>query len=338
MTHDEMQKLIRDLSGFAQTGVPAPQGLRHLATQMKQEGMRRMYEGIAASLERGVALSQALAQATPPPPVEFVAAIQCGEASGDMGAVLKFALEHAQRVKRHHSAMLTVLFYPAMVLIVALGVILLFLNVVIPKFDQTFAQLGAERLPGPTEFLMLLSAHRVVSLAILALIALVIFGLVLASRRGTAPVIMKALDLFVPLASMSDGAILARFLGVMLQRGTTMPAALRAASLAVWLKRTRVNLLKIAGEVEKGFTAGPMMDLVLPPTAAYLFLQAEQRGETPQACQGIAEYCEENFDLLSDRLTRLLGPILVVSLGIIIGGMVIVLWMPIFNIGAYLGF
>ncbi|MCX7045662.1 MAG: type II secretion system F family protein [Candidatus Sumerlaeota bacterium] len=336
MTHDEMQKLIRDLSSFTRAGVPAPHGLRHLAAQMNQPRMRGMYEGLAAALERGLPLSQALAQAVPPPPPELIAAIQCGEVSGDMSAVLKFILEHSQRIKRHHSAMLTALFYPAVVAIVASLILLFFLVYLVPRFEDMYAQLGADRLPGPTELLVKLSYNGTASFVLVGIIVAIVAGLAMASRRGTAPVIMKALDLFVPLVSMSDGAILARFLGLMLVRGTPLPASLRAASLAVWLNRTRYNLLIIADEVEKGAAAGPQMALVFPPTAAYLFQQAEERGETLQVCQGIADYCEEHFELLSERMSRLIEPVIIILLGLIVGGIVISLYLPLFEIGSHI--
>ncbi|MCX7048594.1 MAG: type II secretion system F family protein [Candidatus Sumerlaeota bacterium] len=336
MKPDDVQRLIGDLASFTKMGVPVPDGLREVAQTLGDPRARRLYEELAASIARGASLSQALAKITPPLPAELIAAAQCGEASGDMGGVLRFILDQSRRIKRHHTAMVSALFYPAIAVIISLCVMIVLAVFVIPPFRRIFDELGADSLPLPTTLLFAVMGSRAFIPAMVALLIALVAGLARIARRDSAPVILKALDIFVPLVSLSDGAIVMRFLGSMLQRGVPLPTALRAASLAVWLARTRRMLLVIAGEAERGFATGPLMRKVLPPAAAYLYAQAEARGDSPQACEGIAEYCEEHFDMISERLTGMLEPAIIFFLGGVVGGIVTSLYLPLFELGQYI--
>jgi len=339
LTHQELEQLGRDLASFARANIPMPEGLRQLSATLQSSRLRKVYMELAEAMARGTALSEAMRQTSVPLPADFAAAIACAEKSGDMISILNFTVEQARRIKRHHSAMITALVYPVTVMILALLIVYFITTVILPKFQDMFAQLGAERLPGPTHLLVSMAyyLHGVRGFMVVALLVGALAGwLILAARRDMAPFLLRWVELFQPLMSLSDAAIMMRYLGVMVSRGVPLAGALRAASLSVWLKRTRRALLAMASASEKGHPVGPLLEGVVPPTAAYVFRQAEDRGNIADACDGIAEYCEDRFDANSVRIHGFIEPVLILMLGIIIGSIIICLYLPLFEIGQHI--
>jgi type II secretory pathway component PulF len=83
---------------------------------------------------------------------------------------------------------------------------------------------------------------------------------------------------------------------------------------------------------EQGHAVGDGLDGLASPVVAYLFRQAEARGDLADSCQGIAEYCEDRYEKLSSQILAALEPILIVMLGLIIGTIIVALYMPLFDL------
>jgi type IV pilus assembly protein PilC len=335
LSTDELTRLVNELASFSRSDIPMPNGLRQLHDSLRPGKLRNLADELGVSLNRGVSLSDAFKDASVRVPPEFISLVRCGEISGDMRAVLRFAVEHARRVQRHRARALSALFYPCVVLTFLVAFLLLLSNVICPAFQDIFRQLGADHLPELTQGVFYVARFtRGVPGAIFAATLLGLFLAAVFSERGRRmfPAIFGAIGYFHSLIRLSDAAILSKFVSVMSARGVELPTALRAAALAVWRPRTRQALNAMANAAEQGRTLGPMVDDVLPATPAYLFRQAEQRGDLSETCAGIAEYCEDRFDLLSESITGILEPLMVVVMGAVAGFVIVSLYLPLFSI------
>lgn len=334
--YPQLEFMTREMASLARANIPLPEGLNQLAAAADSRRMREAYYQIAGALEQGQPLSGALASAAAPP--EFVAAIQCAEVSGDMADVLEFAIEHCRRVDRFYARLATLVLYPLLIVSIAAPIITVLCMVVVPRFEDIFAQLGAE-LPAPTQ-VVLQASHLLqngLGLGILAGSLLVLAWTCSPLFKRGMPFLLQRLPFFKDLLLLSDLAMLMRFFERMLRRGLPLPVVLRAASLAVWGARLRGRLFMMAVRAEQGIMVFNTLQGVIPALPLHLLQQAERRGDLVETCPGVARYCEERFTLRADAKLVMLEPILVVFLGALIGGIVVALYLPLFNLPKLIG-
>lgn len=338
LTHQELDRLTSDLGSFVRSGVPLPDGLRHLEQNLQRGPLKRVAAHLATELDRGVPLSAALESSPVAIPEEYTAVLKCAEISGDMGAVLDFAVDHSRRLQQHRSSVITALIYPVFILLTLITVGAFVLRYIVPKFVDIYNQLGAE-LPAPTQMLVALASFLAgpgIILLIAAALLLIAIAVSDHLRRRVAAFLTRMPGLR-SLSALSDTAVFMKFIGRMTARGIPLPDSLRAASLAMWQPSTRASLCSMAGAAEGGHAVAPLLSPYVPATAAWLFEQAERRGDLPEACEGIADYCEDRFDRLSKHTTALLEPALILLVSLFIAVTVISLYLPLFNIGKIVG-
>src|SRR5690606_30243565 len=112
------------------------------------------------------------------------------------------------------------------------------------------------------------------------------------------------------LTELSDCAVVMKFLAVMLPRGVPLPDVLKAAELGVITSRMRRVLESMNDASNRGANVAPFLTGSFPATAAYMFRLSEERGNMAECCANIAHYCEERFDLTSQRTVAILEPLL----------------------------
>jgi type IV pilus assembly protein PilC len=329
--YSQLEFMAMEMASLARANIPLSEGLRRLAHAAQSARLRKAYNGLAASMERGHSLASALAGASAPR--EFVAAIQCAEASGDMAQVLEFAVAHCRRVDKFYGGLANVALYPVLVISIAVPILTALCLVVVPEFETIFAQLGGP-LPPPTELMIGLSQllQNGVGLGILAASLIVFLWACSPWFAKTMPYLLQRLPLFGGLVMLSDAAMLMRFLERMLARGLPLPTVLRAASLAVWGRALRRRLMVMADQAERGATAFDSLSGVLPALPLHLLQQAEERGDLVATCPGVASYCEDRFEMRAQSYQQWLEPVLIVILGVLVGSLVISLYLPLFEI------
>lgn len=336
LSYNQLEFMSQEMASLARAQISLPEGLRHLAASARSGRLQAAYGQIAAALDQGRTLSEALTDVSAPR--AFISAIRCAEASGDMADVLEYAIEHCRRVDRFYGRLSTIVLYPALVISLALPILTFLCMFIVPKFEDIFRQLGGE-LPAPTQAVMQIShllqngvgtAILVASLLLFVWICSPLFA------RGM-PFLLQRLPIFTELLLLSDLAMLMRFFERMLRRGIPLPVVLHAAGLAVWGNRLRMRLFEMATRAEQGLTVFYMLQGVVPPLPMHLLEQAEQRGDLIETCPGVAQYCEERFNLRAESNLRLFEPIMVILLGALIGGIIVALYLPLFNIPKLIG-
>lgn len=343
ITVSDLERLATELAHLARSGAPLPDGLRFFAESVRSGKLKAVSAETAAAMQRGQSLSQSLESSSVQVPPEFINLVRCGEQSGDLDSILVFAAEQVRRSKSHRAAMVTAMTYPLFVLL-ATFVILYFLgNFIAPKFVEPaqgiFAQLGATELPPMTAFFFgMMEVFRGKSgQALCVLVGALIVLMFVPSVRDALYRLMLRLPGLRKLLQLSDTTVVMHTLSSMLSRGVPINESLRTAKLAVWGADYRQSLEEMAEAADQGHsTAGPL-EKQAPPTAAWLYGEGERSGNLPEACKGIAEYCEDWFQRISVRSIAIIEPLLVVILGVFIGFIIISAYLPLFTIPKVLG-
>lgn len=338
LTVEDVERLASDLASFARAGIPIPDGLRQLESSLSHGSLKKVSGYLAKELESGVSLGDALSRSQVVVPDEFVAIIRCAEKSGDVRSVLDFAADHSRRIYRHRSAVSTTLVYPTFVILALYVSSMLMLVFIVPKFKDIYDQLGAE-LPMPTQIVIALGDIMVRWGGIIFLLIVVgVLATIFSSNfRNRIYDALGVLPGFRSLAALSDTALFMKFIGRMTARGIPLHDSLSAASAAVWLGRSRDSLRSMAAAAEGGHPVGDLLSGEVPATAAWLFRQAEQRGDLPAACERIADYCEDRFDRLSKRALAVLEPTLLLLVALVVAYVLISMYLPLFNIPKIVG-
>lgn len=334
--YTQLEFMAREMASLARANIPLPEGLHKLAEVAASRRIREAYGQIATALEQGQPLSAALSSAAAP--AEFVAAIRCAEVSGDMADVLEYAIEHCRRVDRFYGQLANMLLYPLVVASIAAPILTVLCMVVAPRFEDIFAQLGGV-LPVPTQIVLQFShlLRHGVGAGVLAGSALLFAWTCSPLFIRWMPFILQRLPFFTELLMLSDLAMLMRFFERMLRRGLPLPTVLEAASIAVWSQRLRARLFTMAAQADRGLMVFNSLQGVIPALPLHLLEQAEKRGDLVETCPGIASYCEDRFNLRAESHLRRFEPIMIAVLGAIIGGIVVALYLPLFNIPKMIG-
>jgi type IV pilus assembly protein PilC len=336
----DLERLITELSHFSKAGIAMPEGLYQLEKSLEPGLLKSTAGQLSGELQKGVRLSEALRKMEPAFPAELSAIVRCGEESGDLRSILEFTAQHSRKLSEHRAALFTAVIYPLIVLCLLVVVVLFIFLKIIPKFKEIYDQLGAE-LPGPTMLLVeinnVLLGTPLLLPAIMLAIVLTIAMLVWPDGRRRFQQNMASLPGFGGLTTLSDTSMFTKFVGFMTARGMALDESLRIASVTVWHPRMRNTLLTMADAAAKGIRVGPLLAGSIPATAAWLFEQAEMRGNLPDACSGISAYCDDRFDRLSKRVLSALEPMLLIMAAFIIGFIVVSLYLPLFNIPKIVG-
>lgn len=339
LTHDEVDHFAQELSSFARSGLPIPEALAALATQLPPGKLQQLSKETAEATQRGAPLSEALQKSNVRIPDEFIALVQCGEITGDMTSILDFATTHSRRVTRYRSALLTSLVYPFILILAMLASSVLLANFLVPHFEEIFRQLGAE-LPALTQTVMEAShlLRGTLGLVVIPLLVLlIVLPLVLPQWRERLLTTLGLFPGFGPLAATGDASTFSRFLAEMLPRGVPLPIALKAAGLAVTMRETRHSLSTMSLAAEQGRPTHQHLAAHIPATAAFLFRQGEQNGRLAESCAVISTYCDDRFERISKKTIAFMEPLLVFMIAVFFGFLVIAMYLPLFSIPKVLG-
>ena len=334
----EMAIFTRQFSTMIDAGLPLVQCLNILAEQSESKTLRSVTGQVARHVEAGSTLADALRRHPRTFDDLFTNLVEVGEAGGILDVVLQRLaayIEKAAALKRKVKAAMV---YPCAIIGVALLVVIFMLTFVIPTFAQMFKDLGAD-LPLPTKVVMLLSDF--VRSYILLLIAGMI-GAVMALRsyyrteggRATIDALMLKLPVFGTLVSKVAVARFTRTLGTLVQSGVPILDGLRITARTAGNKVVEKAVLQCRAAVTEGKTlADPLRTSgVFPPMVTQMISVGEQTGALDAMLSKIADFYDDEVDTAVSTLTSLLEPIMIVFLGVVVGGLVVAMYLPIFKL------
>jgi type IV pilus assembly protein PilC len=331
----------RQLATMLKAGVPLLQAFEIVARGHKNPRFSRLMMDIKGRVEAGSSLSQAFREHPAHFDSLYVNLVHAGETAGMLDAILERLATYKEKILALKSKIKSAMFYPISVVAVAIIVVWIIMIWVIPAFKSVFKGFGAD-LPAPTLIVMAISDFFVAYWWLMAAIIIgTIFGFFFLLRRSTAfRYAVDRISLKLPIiGGILEKATIARWtrtLATMFAAGVplveSLDAVAGASANAVYIAGTR----KIQNEVSTGTSlTNAMHNTGLFPS---MVLQMTQIGEESGSLDGmlskVADFYEREVDDAVTALTSLLEPIIIVFLGVVIGGLVVAMYLPIFKLGS----
>ncbi len=336
--------LTRQLATMLTTGVPIVQALKLVGDNHRKAEMKSILAQITKSVEAGTPLSKAMRTASAHFDTLYVDLVETGEMSGNLPEVFERLATYREKSEQLRAKVIKALIYPSMVVLVALGVSYLMLTMVIPEFESMFKGFGAE-LPWFTQQVLKLS-HWVQAYSLWAFIAIAaaIFGLK-ALRKNSFQIRLKTSRLglkFPIIGNVLAKASIAKFSRTL---ATSFAAGIPIlASLKTTAKTSgNVHFETAINEVYRDTAAGMPMYIAMRNTEAFpemvlqMVMIGEESGQLDDMLNKVATIYEFEVDNTVDNSGKILEPLIIVFLGTVVGGLVVAMYLPIFNLMSVLG-
>ncbi len=341
ITAREIAIFSRQLATMMKAGVPLVQGFDIIAGGQKNPRMKNMLVAIKTDIEGGSSLTEAISKH----PVQFDELyrnlVRAGESAGVLETVLDTIATYKERIESLKGKIKKALFYPATVIAVAILVSAVLLIFVVPQFENVFKSFGAE-LPAFTQVIVNASRFMVSYWwLVLGVVLGSIFGfLFLFKRSATMQHTFDKLVLKLPVIGqiLHNSAIArwARTLAITFRAGVPLVEALDtvggATGSIVYEKATK----RIRDDVSVGYQLNVAMRQVdlFPNMVVQMTAIGEEAGALDAMLTKVAEFYEEEVNNSVDALASLLEPFIMIIIGVIVGGMVIGMYLPIFKLAA----
>ena len=335
----ELAVFTRQFSVMIDAGLPLVQCLEILAGQQENKVFQKVLTGTRGAVEGGSTLSAAMRQYDKVFDALYVNLVEAGETGGIQDTILQRLSSYIEKNVKLKRAVKSALVYPVAVLVVAAGVITLLLWKVVPIFATLFLGLGVN-LPLPTRIVIAMSnfVGSIFGFMILVFLVGAVIGLKVwygtpAGRMAIDRVLLK-LPLIGILLRKIAVARFTRTLGTLISSGVPILEGLEITA------RTAGNAVieKALMEVRKGLEAGrnladPLKETdVFPGMVTQMIGVGEQTGAMDAMLQKIADFYEDEVDAAVKDLLSALEPMMIVFLGVVVGGIVISMYLPLFSL------
>jgi len=333
----------RQFSTMIDAGLPLVQCLEILASQQDNKTFQKVLIRIRQDVEGGATLAAALKKETKTFSELYANMVEAGETGGILDTILNRLAAYIEKSitlkKRVKSAMI----YPSTIVAVALVVVVFLLLFVIPTFKSMFEGFGAT-LPLPTRIVLGLSnlvrQYFIFGVAgmIGAVVGLRYYYKTPAGRKRIDTLLLKA-PVFGILLRKVAVAKFTRTLGTLISSGVAILDGLEITARTAGNKVVEEAIMKTRVSIAAGKTiAAPLKETtVFPPMVVQMIAVGEQTGALDSMLAKIADFYDEEVDTAVANLTSLLEPLLMVFLGVIIGGVVIAMYLPIFKLVTVVG-
>ena len=343
----EILIFCKQFATMLRAGLPVLNTLEMLEGQTTRPPMKKVIQTIKKDLESGNALSKCFEKHPKIFDTVVVNLIKAGEASGKLDTFLQkivISLEKREKIK---SQIKSALFYPGVLFSVAILVTVFMLMNVVPTFVNMYENMGmGDDLPTPTAVIMSMSEFVRSSGGLFLLIFIILFVVgfkyLISKNYGVKKAwhqIMLKLPVFGNLINKSILAKVSLVLGNLNQAGVDLIESIDIAKSVT----DNVIVIEALENIKKGvFSGETLTDLfnkekIFPPTFSQLISVGEQTGSLDEMFGSVAIYYEEEFDVAVANLASLIEPIMIVFMGITIGGLMLAMYAPIFNVGAIIG-
>lgn len=334
----------RQLATMMASGVPLVQGFEIIGRGHDNPRMQDMLISIKNDIEGGSNLSDALAKHPFQFDDLFCNLVRAGEHAGILDSILDKVAVYKEKTEAIKGKIKKALFYPTAVVVVAFLITAILMIFVIPEFAKLFGSFGAD-LPAVTKFVIDLSEiFQTWWWAIFGSIGLAIYSVMQAKKRSKAfrvfldKVMLKA-PIIGPILNKAAIARYARTLATMFAAGVPLVEAMESVAGAVGNVVYGEAVLRMRDEVATGTqlnvamkTSGMFPNMVVQMTAI-----GEEAGSMDTMLSKVADFYEAEVDNAVDGLSSLLEPLIMAILGVLIGGLVIAMYMPIFQMGKVVG-
>ena len=333
----------RQLATMITSGLPLVQSLEALSQQLDDGNLRAIVKAIKQKIEEGVRFADALKDYPKCFDDLYVNLVLAGEEGGTLDAVLIRISTYIEKTEKLKKKVKSALIYPASIVTVAIAVVMILLLFVIPVFEGMFSSFG-RALPAPTQ--MVIDFSKIVKSTVHFMFAGVIVGVFLLRRyhkTETGARQLDALILRIPVLGLllkkASMARVTRTLSTLLSSGVSILESLVIVAKTAGNKVIEEALITARTHISQGRSISePLKESgVFPPMVVQMIQVGESTGALDSMLNKIADFYEEDVDNTVANLTALLEPALMVFLGIVLGGLIIAMYLPIFQLGSVVG-
>ncbi|KJS32093.1 MAG: pilus assembly protein PilC [Desulfatitalea sp. BRH_c12] len=333
----------RQFSTMIDAGLPIIQCMDILQAQQDNATFKKMLKSIKDQVESGSTLADALKRYPNHFDNLFVNMVAAGEAGGILDVILKRLSAYMEKLARLKRKVKGAMVYPAITIAVAVIVVTIILVFVIPVFQEMFADFGSA-LPGPTLIVIAMS-NFVKSKILYILIGMVIFFFAFkkyyATPKGRHAVdaMMLKLPVFGMLLRKVAVAKFTRTTGTMLGSGVAILDALDIVAKTAGNRVVEKAIYGVRTGIAEGRTmADPLQASgVFPAMVCQMIAVGESTGALDAMLEKIADFYDEEVDQAVENLTAMIEPMMIVFLGVVVGGLIVSMYLPIFKMAGAVG-
>ncbi|MFN8627452.1 MAG: type II secretion system F family protein [Candidatus Binatia bacterium] len=333
----------RQLATMIDAGLPIVQCLDILAAQSANKKFRGIIRQIKEEVESGSTFTDALRKHGRLFDDLYVNMVAAGEVAGILDTILHRLAGYMEKAQKLKSKIKGAMIYPATIVTVAVGVTAVLLIFVIPVFAELFESFG-QALPAPTQFTINLSNFVITYYPYISAVGIatgVVCRQFYRTEAGRVAFdnLFLQLPIFGDLIRKSSVARFTRTLSTLVSSGVPILDALAITARTAGNKVVERAVLATRVSISEGKTiAEPLIaSKVFPPMVCQMIAVGEATGALDAMLQKIAEFYEEEVDNAVANLTALMEPLVILFLGVVIGGLVISMYLPIFKLGSVIG-
>jgi len=327
----------RQFSTMVDAGLPIIQCLDLLASQAENPSFKKIMKKIKEDVEGGMTLADALKKHPEQFDSLFVNMIAAGEAGGILDTILRRLSEGLEKSAKLQAQVKSAMMYPTITLVVAIAVIMVLMVFVIPTFSKMFADMG-QALPGLTQLVINISNF------IKANVVYILGGMggfvytfkkTYSTEKGQRAIDAWALTLpvFGILIRKIAVAKFTRTMSTMLASGVAILDALDIVAKTAGNKSIELAVYDVRSGISEGRTmADPLLESgVFPPMVCSMIAVGESTGALDTMLEKIADFYDDEVDEAVQSMTEMIEPAMMCFLGVVVGGLVIAMYLPIFS-------
>jgi type II secretory pathway component PulF len=337
MTSEELIALNEEIAGMARAGLPLDRGLAALAQEMERGRLREVTAHIAEDLRRGRTLPEALESQGGHVPPYYASLVTAGVRTGRIGDVLTTLSVYARSMANLRAIIIDALFYPIVVLCLAVTMIIVLFVFILPRFENIFRDFNM-RLPALTEGLMSVGRHPLLYVALPIAVVLTLLLLVRFSLRATASGrrswarFVYAIPLIGTLVRSARLAAFTDLLAILIDHEIPLPEAFGLAGAASSDPLMAASAREIHQALQHGLPLGEVLQGqgLVPEWVAWMTGLGEKRGNLGVTLHQVAEMYRRQVQMRAGLVRNILpGVLIVATAGVFVAGFVLALMMPL---------
>jgi len=333
----------RQFSTMIDAGLPIIQCLDILQSQQDNPTFKKLLKTLKESVEGGQTFADALKKFPDQFDSLFVNMIAAGEAGGILDVILRRLATYLEKAAKLKAQIKSAMMYPLITIVIAAVVVVVILVFVIPVFSEMFADFGKE-LPVPTQVVVAISdfvKSKVLFLIVFIILFVFAWKHISKTEKGRAIIddtVLK-LPVFGLLLRKVAVAKFTRTMGTMLSSGVAILEALDIVAKTSGNKTIETAIYKVRSDISAGRTmADPLGESgVFPSMVCSMISVGESTGALDSMLEKIADFYEDEVDTAVENLTAMIEPLMMVFLGVTIGGLVVAMYLPVFQMAGAVG-
>ncbi|UCC95066.1 MAG: type II secretion system F family protein [Candidatus Omnitrophota bacterium] len=335
---DELVIFSRQLTTLIESGIPVVGALDILYQQVTNPYFKSVVGGVLKDLREGSSFASSLAKYPRVFPEIYVSMVEAAETSGNLPQILERLSVYLEKMNALRKKIISSLTYPVVVVMMAIGITSFLIFKVIPTFKTIFATLGGT-LPLPTQILIGFSdmlRANILWVLIIFVLAVIMLQRYISTSRGKKQYhrLLLNLPVFGDIIRKVSIAKFSRTFSTLVKSGVAITTSLDIVGKTSGNKIIEEAVLKAKQSIQEGVPISKPLEEsgVFPPMVVRMIAIGEQSGKLEEMLSKIAQFYEEQTDAVISGLTSLIEPIIIGFLGIVIGGIVIALFLPIIKI------